>query len=157
MNDDTRDDGPDAASSGPGKEGEPGRDPSSGGPWMRGLFEDMARAIGRTAGRTRDTLARLGERGALAVTARRLEHTRALKLKELGDVARKALSAPGGFLRRDDARVAELMRAIDRLDEKLARMRERLQKTERATDEEPGRGSDAGEDEDTKTDASPKR
>jgi len=150
VSDDARDAGPDSASSGPRKEGEAGGDSSPGGPSMRDLFEDAARAIGRTAGRTRDAIARLGERGALAVAAKRLEHTRSSKLKELGDVARKALSLPGGILRRDDARVAELMQAIDRLDEKLARMRERIHKTEQATDGEPGREPDAGEDEDEK-------
>jgi len=152
VKDDTRDAGPDAASSDPGPERDADHDGSSGGPRMRDLFEDAARAIGRTAGRTRDALARLGERGALAVAAKRLEHTRSSKLKELGEVARKALSTTGSLLRPDDARVVELMEAIDRLDEKLARMRERIHETGRAADGEAGPESDAGEDEDTKAD-----
>ena len=93
----------------------------------RSLFDDLTRAIGRTAGRTKSALARLGERGAIAVTVRRLEHQRSGKLRELGQVARDALSAPDGLLRRDDPRVQEIVQALDRLDEKLARMRERLE------------------------------
>jgi len=152
VSDDERDSGQGSASSGPSKEEKAGGDSTPGGPWMRDLFEDAARALGRTAGRTRDAIARLGERGALAVAARQLEHTRAQKLRKLGDVARKALSLPGGILRRDDARASDLMQAIDRMDEKLARMRERIHKNERATDGEPGQESDACEDEDGKTD-----
>ncbi len=89
----------------------------------RGLFEDVARAIGRTAGRTKDAFARLGERGVTAVATKRLEHERSARLEELGRLARKALAGPEGRLQANDPRVAEIIRALDRLDEKLARMR----------------------------------
>ena len=104
----------------------PGDDRSSDEPRARGFLEDVARAIGRTAGRTKDALSRFGERGAIALAVRRLEHERSEGLEELGRIARKALAAPDGVLRADDPRVAELARTLDRLDEKLARMRERL-------------------------------
>ena len=119
------------------------RGPPPEEPGTRGLFEDVARAIGRTAGRTKDALARLGQRGALAVAVRRLEHQRSKQLAELGRIARKALAGPDDLLRRDDARVAETLKALDRLDEKIARMRERLEKSGGGPDEGAGAGVDA--------------
>ncbi|MHC4248295.1 MAG: hypothetical protein ACYS9X_04130 [Planctomycetota bacterium] len=123
-----------------GKRGPPPEEPET-----RGLFEDVARAIGRTAGRTKDALARLGERGALTVAVRRLEHQRSKQLVEFGRIARKALAEPGASLRRDDPRVAEKLQALDRLDEKIARMRERLERSGGAPDEETDRGVDPGD------------
>lgn len=98
-------------------------DPPRDGAKERGLFEDVARAIGRTAGRTKDALARLGERGVTAVATKRLEHERSIRLEELGRLARKALASPEGCLRADDPRVVQLLAALERLDQKLARMR----------------------------------
>ena len=132
--------GPDASASDSGPAQGAGSDPSPEEPKTRGIFEDVARVIGRTAGRTKDALVRLGERGALAVAVRRIKRQRALKLKELGRIARKALSPPGGLLRHDDPSVAEMMQAMDRLDEKLAQMQERIEKGVETDDEEAGRG-----------------
>ncbi len=146
MADETHDPGSDASAgdSDPAQEAE--HDSSSEKSKTRRLFEDVARAIGRTAGRTKDALARLGERGALAVAVRRLKRQRELKLKELGQIAREALAEPGGLLRQNDPRVAEVLKAIDRLDEKLAQMQERIEKGMGADDEEPGDNDHARHD-----------
>ena len=92
------------------------------------LIDDVARAIGKTAGRTREAISRLGERGAQAVMVRRLRQQRIERLEALGEIARKALSLPDGVLWRDDPAAAEAMQALDRIDEKLARMREKVGK-----------------------------
>lgn len=93
----------------------------------RSLFDDVVHAIGRTAGRTKDALVRLGERGAVALAIRRIERERSGRLEELGALARKALAESEGTLKSQDAGVAEILAALDRLDEKLARLRERLE------------------------------
>jgi hypothetical protein len=152
VTDETRDSGPDASKPDSPPTPEAEHDPSKEEVKKGGLFEDVARVIGRTAGRTKDALARLGERGALAVAVRRLKRQRELKLKELGAITREALSESEGLLRRDDPRVAEVLQAIDRLDEKLAQMQERIEKGTGADDEKPD--GDLSPDDETEADDS---
>ena len=86
------------------------------------LFQDVARALGRTAGRTKKAIERLGERGAISIAVRKLRREKDERLKELGKLARKSLSRPDGALRSGDPRVGELLHSLDRLDEKIERL-----------------------------------
>ena len=99
------------------------------------LFHDAARAIGRTAGRARGALERLGERGAISIAVKKLRREKDERLKELGELARNSRARPEGALRAGDPRVGELLHSLDRLDEKI----------ERLTDEVEGEGGGEGE------------
>ena len=86
------------------------------------LFHDAARALGRTAGRARSALERLGERGAISLAVKKFQREKEERLKELGSLAREALARPDGELRSGDPRVGELLHSLDRLDEKIERL-----------------------------------
>jgi hypothetical protein len=132
-----------------------GPEPMSEGAGPRGLIEGVARAIGRTAGRTRDAIARLGGRGAIAIAMRRLEREKSTILEELGKIVRKSVSRPDGIVTGDDPRVAEIVRALDRIDEKLDLMRRRLSELAKGpSSAEDGTGG-AGEEGTSGKDASP--
>lgn len=104
------------------------------------LFQDAARALGRTAGRARGAIERLGERGAVTLAVRKFQREKNQRLKELGELARKALAKPDGQLRAGDPGVGELLHSLDRLDEKIERLTEEVE----AGDEEPS--EDAAEE-----------
>jgi hypothetical protein len=110
------------------------------------LFQDAARALGRTAGRARNALERLGERGAVSVAVRKFQREKNERLKELGELAREALARPDGELRSGDPRVGELLHSLDRLDEKIERL------TDEAEVESGGEGpaEDAAEEDEAK-------
>ena len=100
------------------------------------LFHDVARALGRTAGRTKKAIERLGERGVISIAVKKLRREKNERLKQLGQLARKALSRPEGAIRSGDPRVGELLHSLDRLDEKIERL------MAEAEDEEPSEGPD---------------
>ncbi len=101
-----------------------------------GLFGDIGRALGRTAGKTKDALVRLGERGAIHLAVKKLQGERDERLKELGKLAQKELSSPGGVLRADDPGAKELTSALDRFDERIEHLNAEVPRAE--AEEDPG-------------------
>ncbi len=99
-----------------------------------GLFQDIGRALGRTAGRTKDALVRLGELGALHLAVKKLQGERDERLKELGKLAWKELSSPGGALPADDPHAKELTSALDRLDERIEHLNAEASRAEAEED-----------------------
>ncbi|MHC4505283.1 MAG: hypothetical protein ACYTFI_18420 [Planctomycetota bacterium] len=112
------------------------------------LFHDAARALGRTAGRARGAIERLGERGAVTLAVRKFQREKSERLKELGAVAREALAKPDGELRAGDPRVGELLHSLDRLDEKIERLTDEVETGAEDADEKPS--EDAAEEADEK-------
>ncbi len=108
------------------------------------LFQDAARALGRTAGRARSALERIGERGAISLAVKKFQREKNERLKELGTLAREALAKPDGQLRSGDHRVGELLHSLDRLDEKTERLTEEVETGAEGGDEKPS--EDAAEE-----------
>ena len=88
----------------------------------RSTAETVGRALGRAAGRTKRAVERLGRSGARSVALRGLRRERERLLRELGALARGALSKPEGNLRAGDPGTAALLHALDRADEEIERL-----------------------------------
>ena len=98
---------------------DPGRDESSPDEQpSEDFIQSLMRSLGRGAGRATRALARLGKRGATALAMSKLRAESKRLTTELGERARRTLSE-GNPLRPGDSPVDDLLKALERVDERI--------------------------------------